>query len=118
LNDSQSVEIFGNTLTNNANGIGFTQTERGTTVLGDLVTQNNSIHDNTLVHSGRTGIVDWDQNLSYNQNNHFTHNSFNVCGDSTPFIWKDPSNPNSYAPVTWGQWRSAENDTTGSYGCS
>ena len=118
MNDSQNVAIYGNTLTANQNGIGLTQTERGGTVLGDLVTANNYVHDNTVVRSGRTGIVDWDVNASYHANNRFDGSDYTVCSDPTAFIWQDPSNPNSYAPVTWNQWRSDGNDATGSYGCS
>ena len=120
MNDSQNVAIYGNTLIDNQNGIGLTQTDRGSTGLGPLVTQNDSIHDNWITHSGRTGLVQWVNDGSYytGRNNHFIHNTYVVCSDPTSFIWKDPSNPNSYAPVIWSQWRSDGNDTTGSYGCS
>ena len=43
--------------------------------------------------------------LPYGQNNRFVHDSYVVCGDATSFIWQDPANPNSYAPVSWNQWQ-------------
>ena len=41
-----------------------------------------------------------------------------LCNGPTSFIWQNPANRNSYAPVNWPQWRTDGNDTTGSYGCS
>jgi hypothetical protein len=122
MNDSQNVSIYGNTLTDNQNGIGLTQTDRGSTSLGPLVTQNDSIHDNNITHSGRSGLVNWasngDPSFYESRNNHFAHNGYILCNDPTSFIWQAPANRNSYAPVNWPQWRTDGNDTTGSYGCS
>lgn len=117
MNDSQNVEMYGNYLSGNHNGIGMTQTDRGSTSLGPLVTQNVYVHDNTIVGSGRTGLVQWVSDGSYytSKNNRFLHNSYDTGCDSTPFIWQDPQNGSSYAPVTVARWKADGQDTTGAF---
>ena len=117
MNDSQNVQIYGNTLTGNHNGIGLTQTDRGSTVLGPLVTQNDSIHDNTISNSGRSGLVQWVTDSSYylSRNNHFQGNHYTFGCDATPFVWQDPSIALSYASVSTAQWVADGNDTSGTF---
>jgi parallel beta-helix repeat protein len=117
MNDSQNVEIYGNTLTGNHNGIGLTQTDRGSTVLGPLVTQNDYIHDNTITNSGRTGLVQWVNDSSYytSRNNRFRANSYNLGCDPTPFVWQDPSSPASYAAISVTRWTADGEDVGGRF---
>jgi hypothetical protein len=117
MNDSQNVEMYGNYLSGNHNGIGMTQTDRGSTSLGPLVTQNVYVHDNTLVGTGRTGLVQWVSDGSYytSKNNRFLHNSYDTGCDSTPFIWQDPQNAASYAPVTVARWKADGQDANGAF---
>ena len=52
---SQDVEIYGNILEDNYNGITLIQQDRGSGALGPYLLRNVSVHDNTVVRSGRTG---------------------------------------------------------------
>jgi parallel beta-helix repeat protein len=121
MNDSSNVEIYGNVLTGNHNGIGLTQTDRGSTTLGPLVTQNDYIHDNTITKSGRTGLVQWVSDASFytSRNNRFAGDHYTLGCDSTPFVWQDPRNASSYAALTSAQWVQAGSDVTGQFtpGC-
>lgn len=119
LNDSQNVDIVGNRIAGNQNGIGITQINRGSTALGPLVTQNVFVRNNTISRSGRSGLVQWDGDGSYytSRNNRFSHNTYVVCGDTRPFVWQNPARPSSYSNLSWREWQAAGNDTDGSYGC-
>src|SRR5438132_6489789 len=55
------IAIYGNTLTNNYDGIGLLQQNRGSGALGPYLVQNVDVHDNNVTMSrGATGVVEDD----------------------------------------------------------
>ena len=54
---SQGVDIYGNILEGNYNGITLIQQDRGSGTLGPYLLRNVSVEDNTVVRSGRTGAA-------------------------------------------------------------
>ncbi len=70
---SQDVEVYGNTLENNKNGIGLIQQDRG----AGYIVQNNWVHHNTIKNSGKSGAVqDISSNGVFSANNKFDHNTY------------------------------------------
>jgi len=62
---SGGVKVYANTLSNNCNGVGETQQNRGnSTISGPIpsgtpyLLQNVDVHDNTVSSSGKTGAVE------------------------------------------------------------
>ena len=114
LNTSQNVEIVGNTVRNNNDGIGLTYTDRGTsTTYGPRQLRNVLVRDNTVVmSSGQTGVVTnlaSDAVFSTAWNNRFVGNDYtNNTGSSQPFAWGRVS-------LTWNLWKSAGHDLAGSF---
>ena len=114
LNTSKNVEIVGNTVRNNNDGIGLTYTDRGTSATyGPRQLRNVLVRNNTVVmSSGQTGVVTnqaSDAVFSTAWNNRFVGNAYtNNTGSSQPFAWGGVS-------MTWSQWRSAGHDLAGSF---
>lgn len=119
VNTSSNVDIFGNTVTNNLNGIGLQARDRGTGIYGLWELINNTVHDNTITQKigsaygeGATGLV---QNVSNNayftsKGNSFTHNTYHLDVLSAKrFAWN-----NTYMDKT--SWQAAGQDTTGTFG--
>jgi parallel beta-helix repeat protein len=77
---SGGVQVYDNTLTNNCNGVGETQQNRGTPYL----LQNVDVHDNSIGGSGRTGAVEDNganlstRNLTWESNT--VNNGATFCG--------------------------------------
>ena len=105
LAGSQGVEIYGNTLVDNYNGITLIQQNRGSGALGPYLLRNVTVHDNTVVRSGRTGAVQdvGDRSVFTTRNIRFRNNDYvTVAG----FSWADRT-------LTWPQWRGYGMDLTG-----
>jgi hypothetical protein len=121
LSNSCCTEIYGNTVKGNRDGIGLVQSNRPPGPNGAYITHDNNIHDNTITLSGTAynGMIEWISDGSYytSKNNRFTHNTYNLgcVGTATPFIWADPTNPAIGGFLTAAQWRSQNQDTTGTY---
>ncbi len=108
------IQISGNTLTGNKNGIILLQADRGSGSLGPYIVQNVSVHDNTVtLGSGqRNGAYRYggDTGLWTTHNNHFEHDTYNLqTASSAPFLWTNN------AAVTDAQWRGYGNDDTGTF---
>ncbi len=97
--NGKKIEIYGNTLKNNRNGIVGAPDSRGT--VADM-----SVYNNTVINSGKSGVDKggspvspvW-SSISYRDN----------CYEGTNvFVWKTGS-------LSWSSWRSAGQDTNGSY---
>ena len=74
---SQNVEIYGNTLEDNYNGIAMTRQNRGTGEYGLWTLANNYVHDNTVIDSGLTGAAqDVGSNAIYSSNIRFENNTY------------------------------------------
>jgi parallel beta-helix repeat protein len=98
------------------NGVILMQQNRGTGTLGPRLTQNVSVHDNTVTYSGTgpsiiAGAVQDMRSMAIfsSRNNRFEHNSYTLTGaKGNPFSWN-----NGY--LTDAQWRSLGNDDTGTF---
>jgi parallel beta-helix repeat protein len=114
ITNSPNVEVYGNTVNYNVNGITAMNSVNNMTLsapLGPLKVQNLYVHDNTIRMSiGRTGIA---QNTGETQiyttwNNRFEHNTYYLGGNSNHFAWVDKF------IYDW-QWRTYSNDETGTF---
>ncbi len=116
-NTSTNVDIYGNTVAGNLNGIGLQARSRGTGIYGQRDLLNNTVHDNTITMNsgsvygeGASGLVQNVSDTSYytSKGDTFTNNSY-VLDSLTAkrFAWNS-----TYSNVT--TWKGFGNDTTGS----
>lgn len=118
VNTSNTVDIFGNTVTNNLNGIGLQARNRGTGIYGLWELVNNTVHDNTITQKigstygeGATGLVQnaGDNTVFTSKGNSFTHNTYHLdVLTAKRFAWN-----NTYMDKT--SWQAAGQDTTGTF---
>lgn len=112
VTNSPNVEIYGNTVTNNMNGIGVMETSGYPDgPFGPLHVQNLYVHDNVVtMQSGTTGVAQnvGDLSVFTSWNNRFANNSY-VLGATAAFAWNDSTN------LTAAQWRAAGQDVTGTF---
>jgi parallel beta-helix repeat protein len=108
---SSGVEVYGNTLSDNSNGVIGLQANRGTAPAqydaGPLLVQNLYVHDNQIsMNRGLTGLVDQvgDGGI-FTRNNRFEHNTYSVSLLSRPFSGQGGS-------LTPAQWQAAGFDLT------
>lgn len=103
-----AIEIYGNTVTDNYNGISLIQQDRGEGKFGPHVTQNIYVHDNTItMRSGRTGAYDDTDGGVFGKNNRFESNSYFVPEPTgRHWAWRDEVS-------TWMEWQAAGNDRSG-----
>ncbi len=98
---SSNVEIYGNTLEDNYNGIAMTRQNRGSGEYGLHTLANNYTHDNTVIDSGWTGIAqDYGGDGVYYANNRFENNSYS---GSSGWFWLNRER-------SWSEWTSYGND--------
>ena len=104
---SQDVEIYGNTLVDNYNGITLIQQDRGSGSLGPYLLQDVTVQDNKVVRSGLTGAVQdiGDPSIFSNRNLTFRDNDYT---DVAGFSWADDES------LSWPQWRGYGMDLRGS----
>jgi Right handed beta helix region len=104
------VEVAGNMVDSNFNGITLRQDDRGAGSLGPYVVQNTRVHDNQVImRRGTTGLSSGDGSAFTTRDNQFEGNHYTVVGaDATNFAWRG-------AELTWAQWRQYGHDTAGSY---
>lgn len=111
VNSSSDVEVVGNTLADNANGVAAIQSARGDGLHGPYVVQNLYVHDNTITQrTGVTGVVQTvgDDAVFAQRNNRFERNTYHLGSNSTPFVWLD-------RPRTAAEWRAYGHDIDGSF---
>jgi parallel beta-helix repeat protein len=98
ISTSSNVDVYGNTLEDNYNGIAMTRQNRG----GDHTLANNSVHNNTVINSGMTGIAqDYGGDVVYTSaNNHFEGNSYS---GTSSWFWYNRE-------ISWSQWNNYGND--------
>jgi len=107
---SPNVEIYGNTLDGNADGIGAAQQNRGTGKYGPHEISNLWVHDNTINNTvGWTGMVQDIGDLSYftSRNNRFDSNHYLLKG-TYPFAWMNGER-------TEFEWRQYGEDVNGTF---
>ena len=100
---SPDVEIYGNYLEGNANGIGAIQQNRGSGAYGPHELNNLWVHDNLLINnSGWTGIAQDIGDHSYftSRNNRFTGNRDQFGPGHSHFQWMDGERQ----PAEWTQY--------------
>jgi parallel beta-helix repeat protein len=103
---SQNVDIYGNEVTGNFNGITLVQQDRGSGAYGPYIVQNNRVHDNRIVNSGISGAArDISSQAVFTANNTFTGNDY---VGSSRWEWENRR-------VSWETWRSYGHDADGSY---
>jgi parallel beta-helix repeat protein len=98
---SQNVEIYGNTLEDNYNGIAMTRQNRGTGTYGLWTLANNYVHDNTVIDSGLTGAAqDVHSNAIYSSNIRFEDNTYT---GTSGWYWLNRER-------SWSEWNSYGHD--------
>ena len=103
---SQDVEVYGNLVEDNFNGITMAQQDRGSGSLGPWIVRNNYVHDNTIRNSGVSGVAqDIGTSAVFNSGNRFDRNTY--IGDVG---WEYDD-----GRVGWDTWRSFGNDGSGSF---
>ena len=101
---SQNVEIYGNLLEDNANGIAMTRQSRGTGEYGPRTLANNYVHDNTIINSGLTGAAqDVGNDTIYNSDIRFEGNTYS---GNVGWWWLNGER-------SWSEWQSYGHDTAG-----
>jgi parallel beta-helix repeat protein len=105
------VEIYGNTLDGNHEGIVLRQGNRGSGIQGVYTTQNVSVHNNTVTLTGsqQQGAYSDDNSTAIftTRNNHFEDNTYNLqSANLNSFLWNN-------AQITDAQWRATGNDSPG-----
>ena len=121
LANSSDVEIYGNTVVNNRQGITAYHQLRGVTPYevslpkpyGSWETRNNYIHDNAVTMTvGMTGMaqnLDLSLSMFTNWNNRFSNNRYVIpTSNLLPFAWGNNR-------ITPGQWVSAGQDVDGTF---
>ena len=127
--NSSNVQVYGNTITNSANGVGAVLVNRGNSNHAPNTGQpyllkNLDVHDNTFSEityeaAGLIRTSDFDTSVYTSWNNHFTNNTYDLADLSgLYFVWMDSSGKNSYAPHSWVQWQSFGNDVGGTFQAS
>ncbi len=108
---SPNVEVVGNVLSDNFNGITLIQQERGRGAYGPRQLDNVWVHHNQVtMDRGFTGLAQDIQDKSYftSRSIRFENNDYRLVGGDRRFGWMDTLN----SPQ---QWRSYGNDTNGTY---
>jgi hypothetical protein len=106
--DSPNVEVYGNVVDGNANGIALIQQARGSGPYGPHMVQNNKVHDNTVTMvTGHTGAVQdtRDSRIFYARHNRFFHNTYHLGNHKTYFTWENDAKQSFRAtryPPKWG----------------
>ncbi len=109
---SPNVEIYGNTVSGNRDGIALTQFPRGSGAHGPYETDNAYVHDNVVKQSeGYTGLIQMMGDDSYftSRNNRFQANRYLLGTNPAYFQWLDGLR-------TTAQWTAYGEDTSGSFG--
>jgi parallel beta-helix repeat protein len=110
---SANVDVYGNTVEGNLNGIGATQRARGSGTYGVREVRNFTVHDNVVsMSTGQSGLIETTGNSTYytSKGNLFTRNTYRIGCQAKPFVWRDPAGQAPYAGVTVTQWAKTGND--------
>jgi parallel beta-helix repeat protein len=108
---SRDVEIYGNEVTNNANGITAIQQNRGTGDYGPHEINNLYVHDNVVAMTvGKTGLAQSVGDDSYftGRNNRWAHNTYHLGPAAKYYAWVG-------ANLSEAEWRRAGQDADGTF---
>lgn len=110
---SKDVEVYGNTVVNNKDGIGGIQSARGSGLHGEYLLTNLFVHENTItMNQGHTGVMRSNPQSSAAvfgaaRNNRFENNIyFLASAPANPFAWND-------AEINQAGWQGFGHDTPG-----
>lgn len=106
---SPNVEVYGNTVVNNADGITGMQTARGAGAHGAYELRNLYVHDNLIeMATGTTGIAEFvgDPSVFFSFNNRFEDNTYLLPDDGRYYTWNGRE-------LTAAEWVATGNDETG-----
>lgn len=109
LNSSANVEIYGNNVNYNADGIGAYQQARGSGTYGPHEIKNLYVHDNIIrMSSGHTGLTQSVNDNSYytSRNNRFVNNTYYMGTTNMRFWWMNGARSDT-------QWKGYGQDMTG-----
>ena len=113
VTNSPNVEIYGNIVSNNMNGIGVMETSGYPDgPYGPLHVTDLYVHDNTItMATGSTGLGQnvGDTSVYTSRNNRFVHNSYTLGTSTGYFAWNDR------VDLTPAEWQSAGQDLTGTF---
>jgi len=113
---SRNVEVVGNTVEDNWQGITALDDHRGSGNAGPYTVVNLNVHDNTILSrltddgGGRTGLVDMKGTGAFlpTANNRFQQNTYSLGSRSSYFLWMGRE-------VDEGEWRRFQQDTNGTF---
>jgi hypothetical protein len=108
---SPNVEIYGNTVEGNGNGIGAVQQARGAGAYGPHETSNLWVHDNDVtMATGLTGIAQDINDTSYftSRNNRFQRNRYVLGTGALYFTWMNNGRTES-------EWKMYSQDVDGTF---
>ena len=115
VNSSPDVEVYGNTLSGNRNGIIAMEGNRGTGDYGPYIVRNLHVHDNDVDVSagGATGVAIYGSGTSFNvfsstRLNRFVKNTYRLGTNPEPFTWND-------GRIDDSRWRALGMDVTGNF---
>jgi parallel beta-helix repeat protein len=115
VDNSPNVEVYGNKISNNHDGIGGRQVSHGAQPepYGPLQLKSFYVHDNTVTMSqsgGYNGVVQYVGDNSYytSKGNRFVKNTYYLTGTTMYFHWQG-------SPRTDSQWRGYGEDTGGTF---
>jgi hypothetical protein len=119
VSSSKNVEVYGNLVEDNWQGIMSVQQDRGSGSRGLYILENLYMHDNTIksvtplsAGSGRSGLAQlssWSGANSYTSlNNRFEHNTYYLGTYATYFLW-------NFAELNETQWKGYKQDLTGTF---
>ena len=103
------IEIYGNILENNKDGIMLIQQNRGSGLYGPHLVQNVDVHDNAIrMTEGWTGAVQDIDSPIYTAHNRFHGNSYTLGPNARYFTWMD-------LVLDESKWRSYGQDEDGTF---
>jgi parallel beta-helix repeat protein len=112
ISSARDVQVIGNVVDGNFNGITLRQDNRGSGSLGAYLVQNTLVQGNQVTMSrGTTGLAATtsDKSAITQRSNHFVGNHYVVVGsDTTNFSWLG-------SELTWAQWNQGGQDSSGTY---
>jgi parallel beta-helix repeat protein len=114
---SPNVEVSGNRVSRNRDGICLSQQARGSDpVLGQHILHDVHVHDNTVVMTtGHSGLIQYVGDTSYytSRDNRFQDNTYYLgCRKSNYFIWMRSTSP-GYAEIPFSRWQAAGQEAGG-----
>ncbi|HEY7004468.1 MAG TPA: right-handed parallel beta-helix repeat-containing protein [Gaiellaceae bacterium] len=115
ISSSKNVQVYGNTVADNADGIAITHTARSSGPSHGP--RNIDVHDNTITMKvGATGMATGQGAVYFTgRNNRFENNTYFLGCGARHFAWLDPQDGVGWAYVTSSEWTGAGNDTTGTF---